>query len=835
MEILKYIDVLIGLAVVMVLLSPLVSALTQFWMWLSNARATRLKVGLAGLIQQLDGDAYESFEAIEITGLPAGAAVTFQQPAGIPPIVTNASPARDLVLKQNVAAMLRATAGNLLNPVGGVPALAMPAAAPPPAPPRVIQLWARGAEQTWQISSQPTNGNGDTTVSYRFLGPAQFASYQCVATVPAGHTLTITVASGDFQGTPVDWDAATGRFSYRAHVRPVPASHALKLHLTDAAGAPAPGVAVTLAFDRNAISHPVPAPATWAAGEADKIANAVLLHPMIAQPAFMGISKERKGEVVQREELIRILLEFAAKPATPEQQKLRQILANDGVPDPTRALADIRAVAQQLELTAPALAAHERVSKAILTAAQSSFVGRINNWFDQIMERTTSEYKFRAQLVTVVGAALVAASVQMDSIDLLKRLSTDDKLRESLVAQAEHQQQRLDQQVQAPTPERDQDEIQLAKARRDEIEANLAKLRDPQLGVLPDHFIWQPLPRARLIRNPDWGVPYSRRLELVVGASVYPLEPQWSSDVLGDIETAIRNSGAPVTMKHEKRTQARVTGKDVEQLQIRVGEADGLTHVNGIAQAKLDPAAAIGNEEFTLIVGYEPKVTIKTAPGVDLKTAIEKSTAAVSTRAWPILQAVKRDARWIELRRRPDDPTTDILLPTEIVDGSAHFDDLLFTGAKKGTCSVVLNPKVDPDPTPCSLSDVATKLQNEKFKFKVDSGPIDHLVLTSRRLGALQLRSVPGKPDTNMLNSAPESSQGPRRLLHPSSWVSFDTDLLSNSWRGMLLTWILLSLGASFWYDALKDLLKLRSSLAKQDEDARKDRRTNTSPPVKAG
>ena len=51
----------------------------------------------------------------------------------------------------------------------------------------------------------------------------------------------------------------------------------------------------------------------------------------------------------------------------------------------------------------------------------------------------------------------------------------------------------------------------------------------------------------------------------------------------------------------------------------------------------------------------------------------------------------------------------------------------------------------------------------------------------------------------------------------------------------MLLTWILLSLGASFWYDALEDLLKLRSSLAKQDEDARKDRRTNTSPPVKAG
>jgi hypothetical protein len=36
-----------------------------------------------------------------------------------------------------------------------------------------------------------------------------------------------------------------------------------------------------------------------------------------------------------------------------------------------------------------------------------------------------------------------------------------------------------------------------------------------------------------------------------------------------------------------------------------------------------------------------------------------------------------------------------------------------------------------------------------------------------------------------------------------------------------------LSLGAPFWYDALKDLLKLRSSLAKKDDDARKDRQTS--------
>src|SRR5207245_11425217 len=102
---------------------------------------------------------------------------------------------------------------------------------------------------------------------------------------------------------------------------------------------------------------------------------------------------------------------------------------------------------------------------------------------------------------------------------------------------AEQQQKRLDQQAKEPKPKQDQDEIQLARARRDEIEANLAKLRDPQLGVLPDQFICQPLPRARLIRNPDWPVPYHKRLALVVGASVYPVEPQWTGHELRAIET----------------------------------------------------------------------------------------------------------------------------------------------------------------------------------------------------------------------------------------------------------------------------------------------------------
>jgi hypothetical protein len=46
---------------------------------------------------------------------------------------------------------------------------------------------------------------------------------------------------------------------------------------------------------------------------------------------------------------------------------------------------------------------------------------------------------------------------------------------------------------------------------------------------------------------------------------------------------------------------------------------------------------------------------------------------------------------------------------------------------------------------------------------------------------------------------------------------------------GLILSVILLSLGAPFWYDVLKDLLKFRPALAQKEEQQRKDRQNDTS------
>jgi hypothetical protein len=43
---------------------------------------------------------------------------------------------------------------------------------------------------------------------------------------------------------------------------------------------------------------------------------------------------------------------------------------------------------------------------------------------------------------------------------------------------------------------------------------------------------------------------------------------------------------------------------------------------------------------------------------------------------------------------------------------------------------------------------------------------------------------------------------------------------------GVLFAWVLVSLGAPFWYDAIKNLLKFRSVLAQKEEKSRDERNT---------
>ncbi|MEQ1622195.1 MAG: hypothetical protein ABL919_12365 [Methylococcales bacterium] len=168
---------------------------------------------------------------------------------------------------------------------------------------------------------------------------------------------------------------------------------------------------------------------------ADQIASAVLTHPLIS-----NIS-QRPGTTIHREELTKLLMDIAAGNAQHViadnvQPVLLQILSKNDISDPAAILDKVRATALQLELTNPKLATNVRHSIALIQEANSKFLAKINSWFDQTIDRVSDRFTASTRVITVICSIAVVLTIQLDTLDIINRLSIDDGLRNSLVAQA---------------------------------------------------------------------------------------------------------------------------------------------------------------------------------------------------------------------------------------------------------------------------------------------------------------------------------------------------------------------------------------------------------------
>ena len=176
-----------------------------------------------------------------------------------------------------------------------------------------------------------------------------------------------------------------------------------------------------------------------AAGEeslASKVADAVLTHPLISATG------RRLGTVVHREELTRLLLwltDDSAELAPDAKAELKQVLARNGIADPAGTLKRVRDASLKLEAEKPELATNVRQTMAILQEASSDFVAKINNSFDQAIDRVSQRFTAHARAITFVAGLLIATALQVDTIGLVNRLSADDMLRQAFVTTASRQ------------------------------------------------------------------------------------------------------------------------------------------------------------------------------------------------------------------------------------------------------------------------------------------------------------------------------------------------------------------------------------------------------------
>jgi hypothetical protein len=180
-----------------------------------------------------------------------------------------------------------------------------------------------------------------------------------------------------------------------------------------------------------------PALATKAAAAeesfAGRIADAVLTHPLISTTG------RRLGTVVHREELTRLLLYLADDSSSLDQDakaELNKVLVRNGISDPAGTLKKIRDASLQMEAASPSLAVNVRQTLAILQEARSDFVAKINNSFDQAIDRVSQRFTAHARAITFVAGLLIAVALQVDTIGLVNRLSADDMLRQAFVTDA---------------------------------------------------------------------------------------------------------------------------------------------------------------------------------------------------------------------------------------------------------------------------------------------------------------------------------------------------------------------------------------------------------------
>jgi hypothetical protein len=191
------------------------------------------------------------------------------------------------------------------------------------------------------------------------------------------------------------------------------------------------------------------------------IATEILTHPLVSGSAAPFASTDgagwlgaigrqirrlaggpRLGNVVHREEFTKLLMAVGAGQGSALLQEhartaLAGALSNNGVTNPEDTLRRIRDTALRLERTSPELSNMARQNIAILHAAESDLVAKINNWFDQTMDRTSQRFTASTRAITFAGAFLVAFGLQVDTPAVVNRLAADDALRAAFVQEAQ--------------------------------------------------------------------------------------------------------------------------------------------------------------------------------------------------------------------------------------------------------------------------------------------------------------------------------------------------------------------------------------------------------------
>ncbi len=242
------------------------------------------------------------------------------------------------------------------------------------------------------------------------------------------------------------------------------------------------------------------------------------------------------------------------------RHKLQSVFIRNGIPDPGYTLKAIRLKALENERSNPSQPSARWRSDAILDVASSEVVAKVNGWFDEMGTRMTGQFALQARIWTSVMALLVLRDDSTGLAHSVEALSTDDKLRDTLVAQAKDLQKQRDEADEkakaaaaaAPAAAQEKlDEAARAHAELKQVRETLAQMREPKLSLIPDYLALERVRRAEVSADAAWPATPRWNLELAIGAEKYKIStPQppagQSLSRIREANPRFRRPGRPV-------------------------------------------------------------------------------------------------------------------------------------------------------------------------------------------------------------------------------------------------------------------------------------------------
>ncbi len=162
-----------------------------------------------------------------------------------------------------------------------------------------------------------------------------------------------------------------------------------------------------------------------------------------------------------------------------------QVLRHPAIAEDTKRLAsalqpqELKLVLQSL---ADAAAADSPLKKA-LDARKDAVYGKIDDWFEMVMDRAGERFKMNTRWATTAFAVLLAFALQLDSINLFRQISTNAELRARLVALSDPVLETSKRVLESPAVPNTEQGLKELTARANEVKAEIEK---SQLQLVPN-------------------------------------------------------------------------------------------------------------------------------------------------------------------------------------------------------------------------------------------------------------------------------------------------------------------------------------------------------------